>query len=107
MLVAEDPEAFDRIEAAELRVDVDRIADRHPVACRDGDVEQRVRRCGEVEVDERDRTAVPDDHVLDAEVVVADDRVSGRLGSAGATPDGVHGYREAASCAMEIALETR
>ena len=55
-------------------VDVAAVTHGYPVAGRDGDVHQPVRRRGEVEIDETDGATVADDDVLDTEVVVAHER---------------------------------
>jgi hypothetical protein len=71
MRIGEQPEAANEVGRGAGVGDVDRVAQRNPVAGCDGDVEQRAGWPRQIEVDERCGTAITNDDVFQTQVGVA------------------------------------
>ena len=105
MAVAEDREAGHCIDARSADIDVDRIAERYPVPSGDGDVDQRIVRRSEIEIDERNGLSVAHDDILDAQVVVADDGSGRRSWQIDTIPRRVDRLDESGRSEMDLVLK--
>lgn len=105
MRIAEDPEAADRVDAAASVIEVGGVTERDPMAGGDGDVDQWIVRRSEVEIDEADRLSVANDHVLDAQIVVADDCPERRGRQVDPIPDGIGRLDETPCGVMQSVLQ--